>query len=212
MIKGILGALAGGAIGATIWALISYYANYELGIIAWAVGALTGAGMMLGARDVQSSLSGLIAVVIALGSIAAGKYAVVQVYVNREAEQVQRDFVITDEHTKLYIADRLVEEYEKEGKPLKWPEGFNAETAQEPAHFPPGLWKDLESRWAAMNDEQKSVYHKAVEANLKAFVKDASSEATSEGFIASFSPYDALWGVLALLSAYKIGSGQGGGD
>ncbi|MBU6413124.1 MAG: hypothetical protein KGS45_06595 [Planctomycetes bacterium] len=212
MIKGIIGAVIGGAIGATLWALIVYFTNSEVGIIAWAVGAMAGAGMMLGARDIQSPLCGVIAAFIALASIAGGKYAVVQTYVSKDTAQFQRDFVITEDYTKLYVADQLVEEYTREGKTLKWPEGYDAESAEEPHHYPPALWKDAEERWSAMSDEQKSVYYKALEANMKEFVKHASADATAEGFIASFSFWDVLWGVLAVPSAYKIGSGQGGDE
>jgi hypothetical protein len=212
MLKGILAALAGGAVGAAVWAAIAYYTNYEVGLVAWGIGALVGFAMSLGARDVQSSLCGVIAAVIALASIAGGKYAVVQVFVNQDAEKFQKSFEITEEHTKMYVAYRLIEEYEKDGKTLTWPEGYNEENAEKPEHFPKDLWKDTQARWDALSDDQKAVYEKATRESFQKFVSEKSLEATNAGFLASYSFWDALWAFLALGSAYKLGSGQGGED
>ncbi len=209
MIKGIIGAVIGGAIGATIWALISYYTNYEIGWIAWGIGAMVGAGMMVGARDVQSSMCGVIAAVIAVASIVGGKFAAVAIDVHQYVAKMQKDSVVTEDYTKIYVAHQLVEEYEAGRKPLKWPEGYSAETATESFHFPPDLWKDLESRWKALSDAQKATYQQATEAQFNAYLVEASQEARTEAFKGSFSFWDALWFFLAVGTAYKVGSGEG---
>jgi hypothetical protein len=171
-----------------------------------------GFAMSLGAKEVQSSLYGVIAAVIALASIAGGKYAVVQVFVNQHAEKFQKSFEITEEHTKMYVAYRLIEEYQKDGKTLTWPEGYNEDNAETGEHFPKDLWKDTEERWNALSDDQKAVYEKATRENFQKYVSETSFEATKAGFLASYSFWDALWAFLALGSAYKLGSGQGGQD
>ena len=74
LVRGTLFAVIGGLIGAALWAAVAYYAHVNLGIIAWVVGLCAGAGMKLGAGTAASSLSGFVAAVVALVSIAGGKF------------------------------------------------------------------------------------------------------------------------------------------
>lgn len=210
MIKGIAGAMGGGVVGAALWAAITSCTNYEIGFIACAVGALVGVGMMLGARDVQSSMCGVVAAVIAVASIVGAKFAVVQIVVNQQEVKLQSNFVVTEDLTKMFVADQLVEEYEKSGKTLTWPDGRTVHSAEDPSHYPKDLWQDLEARWTLLHDDQKRVYEEATEVKFKTLLKDASATTRDEIFKGSFTFWDVLWFFLAVGSAYKIGSGQGG--
>ncbi|HRQ72738.1 MAG TPA: hypothetical protein PLU35_06895, partial [Phycisphaerales bacterium] len=58
IINGLVGAIIGALVGAGIWGLVSYQSGYEVGWIAWGVGALTGLGMLLGARDSSDVATG----------------------------------------------------------------------------------------------------------------------------------------------------------
>lgn len=64
----------GALIGAAIWAAVIKWTNYEVGYIAWAVGALAGFGVVLGARPSRGRPYQITAVACALGGLVIGKY------------------------------------------------------------------------------------------------------------------------------------------
>lgn len=69
----ILGGSIGGVLGMLAWGGIIYAADREIGWVAWGIGALVGFGVGVTAGDNGGELSGIIAVVISLLSIFAGK-------------------------------------------------------------------------------------------------------------------------------------------
>ena len=212
MVKGIIGACVGGAIGAAIWAAIVYFTGYEVGYVAVGVGVLAGFGMSVGSGDETNALTGGLAAVIAIAALLVGKYAVVNLYVNKAASGAQASMVITLDDAKCFVADQLVPEYEASGKKLTWPEGQSLETAAEQAHYPTDLWADMESRWATLTTTQQESYRIAAEQRAKDGLQAFAAVVKQEGFASSFSLWDALWFVLAIGAAYKIGAGVESGD
>lgn len=78
------GALAAGLVGAAVWAGIAIATDYEIGWIAWGIGAAVGAAFFkLGGRG---GVGPVLCAVIALASIAGGKYAAFRIGVNNEVE------------------------------------------------------------------------------------------------------------------------------
>ncbi len=75
----LVGGVVGGAIGAGIWAAIGYFTGYEISYVAIGVGVLVGFGVRIGAYGDASFSAGLVAAVIALASIAAGRLILVYV-------------------------------------------------------------------------------------------------------------------------------------
>lgn len=212
MIKAIIGGLIGGAIGAAIWASISYFADRELGIVAWGVGVLVGMGTAMFAGNSVSPLTGAAAALIALGSIAGGKFAAVHIVADKVKTDVHAKIVIGEEHALTGIADQLAEEAEKAGKKVDWPKGMNREEASEEKDFPPAMWADAKARWTAMSPADQDSYKKALAEHVHASVDQAIGQAESEAFMSSFTYFDLLWALLAVASAFKLGSGAGGDD
>ncbi|WP_234414341.1 hypothetical protein [Paenibacillus sp. CAA11] len=70
----ILGALVAAIIGGFIWAGIAITTNYELGIIAWLIGGLTGFAVFFTSNKRASAATQLIAVIASLIGIILGKY------------------------------------------------------------------------------------------------------------------------------------------
>lgn len=210
MIRGILGAIAGGLLGAAIWAVVSYTTGYEVGWIAWGVGALCGAGMMIGLGNSDSGLlSGVVAVIIALAAIAAGKFAAIHFHVGQELNDVRASILqMPVEDAKVYLADQLVEEYTNAGKPLQWPAESDAETATEPEEYPTDLWQDVEARWATMTPEHQEQYRQAMIDESLAATDMVHGFADAAIFVESFDFFDLIWGILAMFSAFKLGSGS----
>lgn len=213
MLKGLVGAFIGGAIGAVIWAAIGYFTGYEVGWIAWGVGALAGLGMVMGVGDDSDVGTGGIAAMVAIAAILAGKFAVAHLLVNKELDALEPVWTaVSLEESKFCMADQLVEEYENAGKAVKWPEGMTLEDADDPADYPADLWKDTEARWTAMTPEAQEEYRAGMEEHQKTMFEELRTEATSSAFMDSFALWDVLWAVFAILSAFKIGSGAGGSD
>lgn len=70
----IVYALVGALIGGVIWGLIAALFDYELGLVAWAIGGLTGYAVVLAAKDSVTQLHQIIAVITSLIGIVLGKY------------------------------------------------------------------------------------------------------------------------------------------
>jgi drug/metabolite transporter (DMT)-like permease len=68
------GALVAAVVGAVVWALIAYYGEYELGILASAIGALVGFVVAFLAKKNVTAAHQIIAVVFALVGVLGGKY------------------------------------------------------------------------------------------------------------------------------------------
>ncbi len=75
-VLGVVGAVIAALVGALVWAAISYYANYEVGWIAWGIGGLVGGAVVLvGGRGIPMAV---LAAVLALASIVGGKWLAVE--------------------------------------------------------------------------------------------------------------------------------------
>lgn len=75
VVLGFVLSTVGALIGAAIWAGVAFASHYQIGWIAWGIGALAGAGMHLGLRN-PSFMGGVGAAGIAAGGIVAAKFAV----------------------------------------------------------------------------------------------------------------------------------------
>ena len=213
MIKGLIGGVIGGAIGAAVWAAIAYYTGYEIGWIAWLVGALVGLLTGALAGDEASGLTGIAAAIIALAAISLGKYAVIHIYVSKASVKLHSEYRVTDEIAMVAIADQVVEEWEKSSKPLKWPEGKNKDEAESEADFPKDVWSDAKARWDAMQAGQRESYKNDLEAHHHEKIDEALAAIEAEAFKRSFDLFDIIFALLAIASAFKLGSGDlAGGD
>jgi hypothetical protein len=67
-----ISAIGGAIVGAFVWGGIAYLTNYEVGYVAWGIGALVGGlARFMGSRG---QTAGIVCGVLALASIAGGKY------------------------------------------------------------------------------------------------------------------------------------------
>ena len=72
LIQGTIGASIGAILGALIWYGIIYFTEYEIGIVAWGIGALVGFGAAVCGGE--GLLMGGISALLALLSISLGKF------------------------------------------------------------------------------------------------------------------------------------------
>ncbi len=82
MIGAVCGGMAAGILGAAAWAALAYFAGVESGIVAWGIGGIVGFGTALGSRG-GSPATALIAVLITVVAICAGKYLAVYFTLNK---------------------------------------------------------------------------------------------------------------------------------
>jgi len=112
----------------------------------------------------------------------------------------------------VYLADQLVDEYMNAGKPVNWPPGMFIDMAFYQEDYPEDLWADAVSRWEAMSASQRDQYVADMIASERQRMEGVKmlwqAEGTTAAFLGTFSPFDALWGILAVLSAYKLASAR----
>ncbi len=210
--KWIIGGLIGALVGGTIWVLLGYYANVEVGYVAWGIGILVGIGVRYAAHmdgQEDSAVQGILAAGIALGAVMAAKYAVFVLTVTIPINSALSDFESVDEedgYLMTMLADRVVDEYDEKGRRLNWPTGSSIETAQVAADYPPGIWKEAENRFGKLTDEERAEFAEERKANLQLFRDTLAAEMPT--FLDTFSPYDALWIFLAVASAFRLANGS----
>lgn len=210
-LKALIGAAVGGAIGAGVWAAVVYNFEVEISWIAIGVGLLCGLGAALAAKGDTDSLTGGIAALVAVASIAGGKYLAVHYTVQQVVKGVgQVEFGESD--AQMYMAHQVMEEYASNGLKLNWPEGKDADSVETIEDYPADLRKDVSIRWEGMSVDERERYRSSVKASLDHEFADAMGDVESEGFFAMFEPLDILFVLLAIFSAYKVGSGNIGGD
>lgn len=152
LLHGVIGSAIGGTIGAAIWAAVSYFLHVESGWIAVAVGALAGFGMALGSSATAGITGGVLACVIALLSIAGGKFAAIEFAVSRAPQPFGEQYAIS------FLADYHVRQFEAEGKQVRWPGGSpSPDGAMTEAEYPTDVWALAEADWAALPEPVKDV-------------------------------------------------------
>jgi len=219
LIGGLIGGIIGGVIGGAIWVAVGYGTGYEVGWIAWGIGALCGFGVAYGCKGQGDVKGGALAAVLAVASILASKYIVVEMLINKhfgsmQAAAADMQFPGADDSQfwTSYIADQLIEQRQAEGKTIAWPAGVNPDEAEMESDYPADVWKDAASRWKAMKADEQAAFAKqsseAMAQDINTMMAGLGSEMRQEGFVQSFGLMDILFGVLAIGTAFKVGSGS----
>lgn len=218
LIGALIGGVIGGLVGCAVWVGVGYATGYSIGWIAWGVGFAAGCGVSVGSRGQAGQTGGMLAAVIALGSIVLAKYAVVELVVSHAISDKLR---ITDtdvapaddrEFWVSYVANEIVREKEKAGKPVQWPAGMTASKASQKADYPTAIWNDAGKRWDAQSYEQRENFRNAAAAEIvqerNSLLASFQSSVTHEGFVQSFHLMDILFGFLAVGTAMRVGSSE----
>lgn len=203
----VFGGLVAGLIGAAVWCGIAYFTGYEIGWIAWGIGALVGFGTLLGAQEGRIE-AGLIAVVISLAAIAGGKYATVELMYFQAmgdsdwlAQYENEGFIIS------YLADDALAREQEAGRTLDYPAGADLDMPDGPEDYPARVWATAESEWDAMTIDEQTAFREEKIEEAKLLMGEFHDAVVGEGFVASFGFMDLLFGALAVFTAFKIGSG-----
>ena len=211
LVKWIIAGAIGGAIGAAIWAGITYSTHHEIGWIAWGIGVLVGIAVRMAAGSTDGFGPGIVAAVIAVLSICGGKYAA-SALLTRDAMAEIGTMSFTEDDMIESLAGEIAEERTAAGKKLKWPPGKSDETAEQLTDYPADVQAEAKKQWGSKPAEERQ---KLITERTEAFqniTNMLAGEFRKQGFLASFSPMDALFFLLAVMSAFKIGGGVADGE
>jgi hypothetical protein len=213
MLRCLIGGIIGGAIGVLAWVLIGYYAHYEIGWIAWGIGFLTGFGVRYADFQADSEGSvgkGVMAAALAVGAIVVAKYLVLLLLIGQAGAPIQDAIAnapMDDETMVKWLTNEAIGEMDKQGKPVPWPPGVTAETAEKKSDYPPDIWQQAETKWKDMGAEGQENYRRQRKEQLQILADTLMAE-MRPNIIDTLSPWDALWFFLAVATAFKIGNGS----
>lgn len=209
--KGLIFGVLAGLVGAMVWAGIACFTGYEIGWIAWGIGAFVGFAFAFGSggRGVQA---GTIAVVITVLSIVAGKYTAVDLMISQELgteEEVIQNAVAQLDDDKVmvsYVAEDVIAEKVARNEFVSYPENVDPDNEDPEAYYSPEIWSEAKASWEGMTPEDKQEYRRRAEEFIVQNVKMVFAESSKAGFLYSFTPMDILFFGLAVLTAYRIAS------
>ena len=193
--KDIIFGVIGGLVGAAVWAGVTYITEYEVGWIAWGVGGLVGYCVAFGNRDRGRSATGagVIAVVITVLSIAAGKYAAIDLMMPSDEELVEMftEGFEDEEYVMSFVADEVVGEYLAAERSVEWPDGVDPGDVSSEADYPVAVWTEASQRWDAMSESERTTFREEREAesraNIEANLPEIRALVSRGGFFASFT-------------------------
>jgi hypothetical protein len=233
----IIGAVIAGTIGASIWALIAYLTQYEVGYVASIVGAMCGFGALLGTDGEGNMWSGTIAVAAAIAAIFIGKMVTLNIYMNSDEFKSMRDQIVTELSSYDYTLDDVqaldvqtawayerVELMINENRVIDWPdEDFvddDLDWASFPIDYPKDVVSEVEARWDALSDDEQLAARETKLGEMRDEVEQTRSELSrgmnnqdvANTIYEHLDLYDGLWAVLALMAAWGVGAGMVAND
>ncbi len=207
----IAAGIIAGLVGALIWAAIAYFAHIQLGFIAWVIGGMVGFAVAAASKGEADQVSGCAAAVIAIAAILGGKYITAMAIVSNFAPNVS-EMRTTDEDAQASFAYEIVKAADQSGRKLVWPEGKTADNAESLADYPKDVAKEAADRWTAMSGPEQSAFKVDRDAKTTAVMSTLRGTMTHDAFMHSFTFLSMVFCVFALITAFKVGSGMGGGD
>jgi hypothetical protein len=208
----IIAGVAAGLVGAAIWAAISYFANVEVGYVAWGIGILV--GIAVAATGDNGVVPGIAAVLITVVAILAGKAGAVEIALmdaQKEFDNTVAGFTadnveITNEDVQSLLARDLADQREAAGETLAWPNA--SEDAAGADFFPADVWaaagRELAAKSPAEVDSIRADFLARTRDNIAIARAEFSNSVRKDGFFGSFGPLDLIFFGLAVFTAWGI--------
>lgn len=206
--RSIAAGVVGGVVGTIVWAIISYYANAEVGWIAWGIGFVVGVFVRVAAGEsFEGPVPAVLAAGIAILSVLCGKYAAIHLAVSSvNLTEVAVD--VTDEQMMVALADQIIEQREAKGQKTEMPGGIKLEDASKHADYPPAVWREASQQWSKLGPAAQQQQKDERQALVREALDGFRGQAARSAFAESFGPFDLLWFFLAAATAYKLGHGN----
>lgn len=214
--RGVLGGVLAGALGAAVWAAVAYFANFEIGYLAWGIGGLVGLAVAALGKA-PGPAAGVLAVAISVLSIVAGKYASVEI-------SIQKDLIgsmdaVGDVHPEdieesnmiASVADDLAGRRGVTIEPVMIADdGVEVDLKD---NYPADIWAEATEQWRAKSDQEQQAARaqEAKEFNqaFSTFKNTYVGQARKSAFFSSFGVMDLVFFGLAVATAWGIAVREG---
>lgn len=209
----ILAGLAAGIVGALLWGFITYKTSYQIGFLAWGVGALVGFVCVIAGGGGRATA--FVAALIALASIFLGEMMGTRWHYHKDVEHYAKKEVLTKEHYDLFMVD--VEKFKEVKDESEYPKYMMEQgyvEVSQPSEITPedlAAFKESEAPYLRELGENPPTFEQWKEMELKyidAAAQDVQKEITwgdvFEDVKSDFIPYGAVFMLLGVLSAWKI--------
>lgn len=204
LLRGTIFSLIGSLLGGAIWVVVALFLGLQIGWLAWGMGGMAGAGMALGHEDDDGTMAGIIAAGCAIAGLLAAKafifFWVLMPLINSFTDPELFQAEIDEE---VVATTLMQEEFAKQG--------VNEEELGEEA-WDKAYDAAFQKIEAMSDDEYQAVVDRATQASEEQGVR---REATIDDnlpkpsfFEVMFGPIDGLFILLAVGTAYSLGSGQ----
>lgn len=204
MLAVIVGGVAALA-GAIVWALVAYYANLEIGYLAWGIGALVGLAFLKFYKP-GGTVAGILAVALALGGITVGKFLTMDMYFS--SDKALQEVLKSPEETGLlalgaYLQMKEMPEYPKADEETLDGIFFrDQELPQSPTASVQGFLMSFSVYYQSLTDVQKK------DAARKFLDHHAKTISLQERAKASFKLFDIIFILLAVGTSFKLASAR----
>lgn len=207
----VVAAAIAAVVGAGTWAAISYYTGYEIGWIAWGIGAVIGYAAV--ATGGNGPIMATVCALIATGSLLIGKVTALQWMIQESATQSYQgqenyDFVMADVDT--FAVDSTVASYPYLHT-FYWmieSDDTTVYTPEEQARFE-AVWPKRLTRYAA----DKPSLEQWNETETQELAGDLVGLMTNQDYIAAMRetlhPLDILFFGLGIVTAFQIVNAAG---
>ncbi len=188
---GVILSAVGGFVGGLVWYLIAVGTDYEIGYVALGVGFLAGAGMIVGYRQANAK-AGLVAALIAVAAILGAKFTIFTMAIDayeqtyRQSGEYQTNIVQSFMSSEILAAD-----------------GIDAEKSTDEQWD--AAWAKAEEPVAAMSEEEVRAAYEEIAANNEIPTQVGATDRAS-GLMSTLGPFDALWLLLAIAAAWRLGN------
>lgn len=191
-------AIVAGTIAAVVcgvaWAAVTFYSGYELGLVAWLIGAVIG-GVMVGAAQQQSIQLAVAAAAIILLGLLVGKMLTVQWIADSETEMIAS----TPDAAVFAVWSEMAEDHDFSPEAREWVDYPTGETPPQSIAAEMAAFDELAAeRFQSMSEqERQQALDRLVDDPLAGMSMVDQLKMVTSG-------YDFLWAGLALLTGCKI--------
>ena len=193
---------AAAIVGGVVWALVAVKAGFEVGYLAWGIGALAGMGIVAFTKE-RSARLGVAAVAFALLGLGIGKVLTAQWMVSLASDNEIEDVI---EHHPDVVLDAVVYEMVES---RAFPADIQAEIDALPDMN--AASDELLTRMQAPFVARLTVITEADKRNaVRGYLQAVMNELSFEEQLAeTLAPHDILWTILAVASAWGLATRGG---
>ena len=196
-------------VGAWIWKIIAVVFNYELGLIAWAIGGMVGyAALAMGSRG---QLCGIVCAVLALVSIMGGKFMAVGDLLEQELDMLAAQVASEEYQAVLKEQETAARYYVQEVNSDEDLRAFMVDYGYSEQYSPdlvaPHEIEDFRTNVAPMLDDMADGDFDMAAWIRRSFEKEMENVSTWDLVKDSLGLMDIAFLFLGVATAFKLGSG-----